>query len=49
MIGQHTTYFAGGTLGIPNDYFWIFWLVIIALSWHIVFQCYKKAAKVQGF
>lgn len=49
MIGQHTTYFAGGNLGIPGNYSWIFWLVIIALAWHIVFQCYKKAGKVQGF
>jgi uncharacterized membrane protein len=49
MIGQHTTYFAGGNLGIPSRYFWIFLLVIIAVGWHIVFQCYKKAGKVQGF
>ena len=49
MIGQHTTYFAGGNLGIPSDLYWVFWLVIIALGWHIVFHCYKKAAKVQGF
>ena len=49
MIGQHTTYFAGGNLGIPSDLYWVFLLVIIALGWHIVFQCYKKASKVQGF
>jgi len=49
MIGQHTTYFAGGNLGIPSDLYWVFWLVIIAIGWHIVFQCYKKSAKVQGF
>jgi uncharacterized membrane protein len=49
MIGQHTTYFAGGNLGIPSDLYWVFWLVIIIIGWHIVFQCYKKAAKVQGF
>ena len=49
MIGQHTTYFAGGNLGIPSDLYWVFWLVIIALGWHIVFHCYKKSAKVQGF
>ena len=49
MIGQHTTYFAGGNLGIPSDLFWVFWLIIIILGWHIVFQCYKKAPKVQGF
>ena len=49
MIGQHTTFFAGGNLGIPNDLYWIVWLVIIALGWHIIFHCYKKSGKVQGF
>src|SRR2546422_3250744 len=49
MIGQHTTYFSGGNLGIPGSYYWVFWLVIIAIGWHIVFHCYKKSAKVQGF
>ena len=49
MIGQHTNYFFGGNLGIPSDYYWLFWLLIIIVGWHIVFQCYKKSAKVQGF
>jgi uncharacterized membrane protein len=49
MIGQHTTFFAGGNLGIPSDYYWVAWLIIIIIGWHIVFQCYKKAGKVQGF
>ncbi|PYS30127.1 MAG: hypothetical protein DMG11_06260 [Acidobacteria bacterium] len=49
MIGQHTTYFAGGNLGIPSNYYWVFWLLVIIVGWHIVFQCYKKAGKVQGF
>lgn len=49
MIGQHTTYFAGGNLGIPSNLYWIFWLIIIIIGWHIVFQCYKKSGKVQGF
>lgn len=49
MIGQHTTYFAGGNLGIPGNYFWIFFLLVIIVGWHIIFQCYKKSAKVQGF
>jgi uncharacterized membrane protein len=49
MIGQHTTYFAGGNLGIPSDLYWVFWLLIIIVGWHIVFQCYNKSAKVQGF
>ena len=49
MIGQHTSYFFGGNLGIPDAYYWVFWLLIIIVAWHIVFQCYKKAGKVQGF
>ena len=49
MIGQHATYFAGGNLGIPSNYYWIFWLLLIVVAWHIVFQLYKKSGKVQGF
>jgi uncharacterized membrane protein len=49
MIGQHTTYFAGGNLGISSNYYWVVWLLIIIIGWHIVFQCYKKSGKVQGF
>jgi uncharacterized membrane protein len=50
MIGQHTTVpFAGGNAIIPSNYYWVAWLVIIAVGWHIVFQCYKKSTKVSGF
>ena len=49
MIGQHTTYYSGGNLGIPNNLYWVFWLLIIIVAWHIIFQIYKKAGKVQGF
>ena len=49
MIGQHTTFFAGGNLGIPSNLYWVAWLVIIIIGWHIAFQIYKKAGKVQGF
>jgi uncharacterized membrane protein len=49
MIGQHTTFFSGGNLGIPSEYFYISLLLIIIIGWHLVFQCYKKAGKVQGF
>ena len=48
MIGQHTTFFAGQSQ-TTTDYYWIIWLVLIAIGWHIVFQCYKKAGKVPGF
>ncbi|GMR23806.1 MAG: hypothetical protein BMS9Abin37_2277 [Acidobacteriota bacterium] len=49
MIGQHTTYFSGGNLGLTSTTYWIGWLVIIALGWHIIWQCYKKAGKLEGF
>ncbi|MEE2791496.1 MAG: urate hydroxylase PuuD [Acidobacteriota bacterium] len=49
MIGQHTTYFAGGNLGLTAGTYWIGWLAIIALGWHIIWQCYKRAAKLEGF
>ena len=49
MLGQHTTYFAGGNLGIPGGYYWIVWLLVIIIGWHIVFQCYKKSGKVEGY
>ena len=49
MLGQHTTYFAGGNLGLTSSTYWIGWLLIIALGWHIIWQCYKKAGKLEGF
>ena len=49
MIDAHTTYFAGGNLGIPADYAWITLLVVTLLGWHIVWHLYKKAPKVKGF
>ena len=49
MINQHTTYFAGGNLGIPSEYSWLVLLGIVALGWHIVWQLYKKSGQVKGF
>ena len=49
MIGYHTTYFSGGNLGLTSSTYWIGWLIIIALSWHIIWQCYKKAGNLEGF
>lgn len=49
MINQHTTYFAGGNLGISESWAWVTMLVLILLSWHIIWQLYKKAGKVKGF
>jgi uncharacterized membrane protein len=48
MIGQHTTFFAGQSQ-LSSAYYWVIWLVLIAIGWHIIFQCYKKSGKVQGF
>ena len=49
MINQHTTALAGGNFGITSSTNWLVLMLIIALGWHIVFQLYKKSAKVQGF
>jgi uncharacterized membrane protein len=49
MVGQHTTYFAGGNLGLTETTWWIGWLIMIGIGLHIVFQCYRKAGKVPGF
>ena len=48
MMGQHTTFFAGGNL-FPDRYYWLVWLVVILVGWHIIWQLYRKAGKVQGF
>jgi uncharacterized membrane protein len=48
MLAQHTTFFSGGNWGIGNDTWWIVFLAIIGLGWHVVFQLYKRSAKVQG-
>jgi len=49
MMGQHSTYFAGGNLGLTEQTWWIGWLAMITLGLHLIFQCYRKAGKVQGF
>ena len=49
MIGQHTTFFAGGNWGIPSRAWWVVFLAIIGLGWHLVFQLYKRSGKVAGF
>jgi uncharacterized membrane protein len=46
MINQHTV---TATFGVPASYSYVVLLGIIALSWHIVWQLYKKAPKVKGF
>jgi uncharacterized membrane protein len=48
MLTQHHVFLSGGAYGIPNGFSFIVLLIIIPLGWHLVFQCYKKSAKVQG-
>ena len=48
MINQHTEVFAGGKYGITDSTNWLGLVIIVAIGWHIVFQFYKKSAKVQG-
>jgi hypothetical protein len=49
MLNVHSTYFAGGNLGIQGSWAWATMLIVILLSWHIIWQCYKRAGKVKGF
>jgi len=49
MMNQHTTPFAGGQFGITDSTNWLVLMIMIALGWHVVFQIYKKSAKVKGF
>ena len=49
MINQHTTPFAGGNLGLTSQTAFVSVLVMVLLGWHIVWQLYKRAGKVQGF
>jgi uncharacterized membrane protein len=49
MLNAHTTYFAGGNLGIPETLAFVVFLVVVLLGWHVVWHLYKRAAKVKGF
>jgi uncharacterized membrane protein len=49
MLNSHTTYFAGGNLGIPESFAFGVFLVVVLLGWHIVWHLYKRAGKVKGF
>ena len=48
MINQHTPTVAT-TLGIPAQYGFVLFLLVVLLGWHIVWHLYKKAPKVKGF
>jgi uncharacterized membrane protein len=53
MIGVHHaegTPFVGGVWSwLGSDENWIVPLFFVVLGWHIVFQLYKKSAKIKGF
>ena len=49
MINQHTTALAGGNFGVTSSTNWLVLMLVVALGWHIVFQIYKKSAKIEGF
>ena len=49
MLNAHTTYFAGGNLGIPEAFAFVVFLLVVLLGWHVVWHLYKRAAKVKGF
>ena len=48
MANEHATPFFGGNFGIPGDYYWVAWLLVVAIGWHVIFQCYRIAGRVSG-
>ncbi len=48
MANEHAVVFSGGNFGIPGDLYWVAWLVIVAIAWHVIFQCYRIAGRVSG-
>ena len=45
MINRHTVVFSGKLFDCSG----LVLLIVIALGWHLVFQLYKKSAKIKGF
>ena len=45
MINQHTVVFSN-IFGLPSG---VELMIMVAIGWHLVFQLYKRSAKVQGF
>ncbi|HSB62451.1 MAG TPA: urate hydroxylase PuuD [Vicinamibacteria bacterium] len=48
MVNSHTTTFAGGNLGITESTAFLVYPVFILISWHVIWQLYKRAPKVKG-
>ena len=51
MISEHhaSGVLTGGKFWVTDPTNWVPLMIIVALGWHIVFQMYKKAAKIEGF
>ena len=49
MINSHTTALAGGNLGLTAETSFVAYLVVILVSWHVVWHLYRRAPKVKGF
>jgi uncharacterized membrane protein len=49
MINSHTQTFAGGNYGIPGDYAFLVFPLVVLVGWHIVWQLYQRAPKIKGF
>ena len=47
MHNQHHVT-APNVLGISSEFSWLLPMIMVILGWHIVWQLYKKSAKVQG-
>jgi uncharacterized membrane protein len=49
MINEHTVSFAGGNYGLTSQTAFVAYLVVILVTWHVIWQLYKKAPRVKGF
>jgi uncharacterized membrane protein len=49
MINSHTAAFAGGNLGLTAETSFVAYLVVILVSWHVIWHLYRRTAKVKGF
>lgn len=48
MANEHAVPFAGGNFGYTSDFAWVVWLVVVLISWHIIYKCYHIAARLTG-
>ena len=49
MMNSHTAAFAGGNLGLTAETSFVAYLVVILVSWHVIWHLYRRTAKVKGF